>query len=706
MKKIYSFLAILLLFTTSCDNDEENEPFPITEKQSIKIEGVLTVPDNIPSSVIGQLEVFSGFYGSEIPESDMLGGRTKEDTSVTCELVTFLDAVQVHSVLNDGKPLFHSVSVDVREGQSVPIDAESTAISLIFMHKTLITTHPPTANRVIDKIRQSPTFPTLVEEVAQIQRRGHINSMSPSIDRSDLPSYNYVLVEALGQLTENFFIEQDGLEVINVDEANNEMSFQIKNYRKRYLSVYAETKKDGALTPSQISQDGTGLWTDSEFVTSGSFSWIEGLTTFSDQITQESPVFKVKIDGADMVYVNCYGLGFAENSFPNLSAEDFRKGTPAIAMTSVFDFGLPLFSLVTGLNGLPSSSDLRGRPNSDPLKKLLQGWTTEISTNTGFHTDLFNASANDDFSSIMKGVLNFTASYIGSEENTKLMYDLIKQRFKLDGNFSKNILGKSLSALGSVIKVSSLAEDGVNLAESIYAVGYSKWKTEFRIKVNGYEPPIPTEGLVAYYPFNGNAKDESGNGNDGTVNGNTAFTDGVFGSSISLGSSPLSNFEIPNSALYNLTDFSISLWVNINQFNTTGDRPFNTIISAASTSHDNHFLFLYSRNSLDFRTYFINAQVIPNRNTDYNIKPNQWSNLVIVRKGGNCSIYLNSVEILNYRPPFYILKPDRVILGQDLDCVTGCIEDNQSLKGKIDQLRIYNQALSPTEILALYNEQK
>ena len=32
-------------------------------------------------------------------------------------------------------------------------------------------------------------------------------------------------------------------------------------------------------------------------------------------------------------------------------------------------------------------------------------------------------------------------------------------------------------------------------------------------------------GLVAYYPFNGNANDESGNGNDGTVNGATLTTD-------------------------------------------------------------------------------------------------------------------------------------------------------------------------------------
>ena len=36
---------------------------------------------------------------------------------------------------------------------------------------------------------------------------------------------------------------------------------------------------------------------------------------------------------------------------------------------------------------------------------------------------------------------------------------------------------------------------------------------------------IPTEGLVAWYPFNGNANDESGNGNNGTVNGATLTTD-------------------------------------------------------------------------------------------------------------------------------------------------------------------------------------
>jgi hypothetical protein len=36
---------------------------------------------------------------------------------------------------------------------------------------------------------------------------------------------------------------------------------------------------------------------------------------------------------------------------------------------------------------------------------------------------------------------------------------------------------------------------------------------------------LPQSGLVAWYPFNGNANDESGNGNNGTVNGATLISD-------------------------------------------------------------------------------------------------------------------------------------------------------------------------------------
>ena len=36
-------------------------------------------------------------------------------------------------------------------------------------------------------------------------------------------------------------------------------------------------------------------------------------------------------------------------------------------------------------------------------------------------------------------------------------------------------------------------------------------------------PYLPTNGLVGYWPFNGNANDESGNGNHGMVFGNVNY---------------------------------------------------------------------------------------------------------------------------------------------------------------------------------------
>ena len=58
---------------------------------------------------------------------------------------------------------------------------------------------------------------------------------------------------------------------------------------------------------------------------------------------------------------------------------------------------------------------------------------------------------------------------------------------------------------------------------------------------------IPTDGLVAWYPFNGNANDESGNGNSGTVNGATLTTD-----------KDVNNYRI-SSLHINLNDYIVGL---------------------------------------------------------------------------------------------------------------------------------------------------
>ena len=83
-----------------------------------------------------------------------------------------------------------------------------------------------------------------------------------------------------------------------------------------------------------------------------------------------------------------------------------------------------------------------------------------------------------------------------------------------------------------------------------------------------------TNGLVAYYPFNGNANDASGNGNNGSlVGGDYRFLSdrlGFTNSSLWLNSTSIPAFylqgayvAVSESPAFNFTnDFTLSIWVN------------------------------------------------------------------------------------------------------------------------------------------------
>ena len=73
---------------------------------------------------------------------------------------------------------------------------------------------------------------------------------------------------------------------------------------------------------------------------------------------------------------------------------------------------------------------------------------------------------------------------------------------------------------------------------------------------------IPQNGLVAYYPFNGNANDESGNGNSGTVKGASLTTDRFGNSSSAFDFNGIDNMiEVPANNQFDFQNFTISTWI-------------------------------------------------------------------------------------------------------------------------------------------------
>jgi hypothetical protein len=96
---------------------------------------------------------------------------------------------------------------------------------------------------------------------------------------------------------------------------------------------------------------------------------------------------------------------------------------------------------------------------------------------------------------------------------------------------------------------------------------------------------VPTNGLVAYYPFNGNANDASGNANNGVVNGATLTTDrlGNVGKAYSFDGN--SNY-IETSINYSTKNFSIQFWIKPGAYRTYNGQIGGVALSTLNNGAD------------------------------------------------------------------------------------------------------------------------
>ena len=205
-------------------------------------------------------------------------------------------------------------------------------------------------------------------------------------------------------------------------------------------------------------------------------------------------------------------------------------------------------------------------------------------------------------------------------------------------------------------------------------------------------PNVPTTGLVGYWPFCGNANDESGNGNNGTVNGATLTTD-RFGNSISAYNfSGGSNVSVPMTfLLHNLPTRTFSCWFNANGAQNGGRIYETTYLNGGIAMSNGNFLDAWYYNGT-------NECNVTNINTG---NLNEWHNLVYVTDSntGLGSIYLDGVFI-NSRNGLPFTSPSNW-LNNFLRFGLGA--QGESFIGKIDDIGIWNRALTQQEITNLFN---
>lgn len=203
-----------------------------------------------------------------------------------------------------------------------------------------------------------------------------------------------------------------------------------------------------------------------------------------------------------------------------------------------------------------------------------------------------------------------------------------------------------------------------------------------------------TNGLVAYYPFNGNGNDASGHGNNLTVVGTGGFVSGNLGGAINFDGK--TNYCYTASRLVSSNPFTWSCWVKI----TSKTNPFICFMEQTTTSSQVSPFLSCSINTntstLTYSLYTYSGTAQNLTSTTNNLNTNQWVQLVGVSDAsGIKSIYVNG-----------LLEgtSSAQLFGQTLNHFSlGTFYGSPQYPYQLDEVRVYNRALSSSEVAQLYS---
>lgn len=209
-----------------------------------------------------------------------------------------------------------------------------------------------------------------------------------------------------------------------------------------------------------------------------------------------------------------------------------------------------------------------------------------------------------------------------------------------------------------------------------------------------------TDGLIAYYPFSGNANDESAFGHDGTVSGAALAAD-RFGSADSAfsfdGVDDAVRVRLPSAPVWHTlgspgVSYSVSAW-----FKTDVVQAQPMVIVEKS---DGFGIYPYTIWIIDGSVAFAIHNLAPSIQIGGSpVADNEWHHVVGIRDldAGRVSLYLDGLKIAE--------APDAGVTASNFD--DGIIGNGGNnfiqypFTGTIDEVRVYNRAISETEILQL-----
>ena len=217
---------------------------------------------------------------------------------------------------------------------------------------------------------------------------------------------------------------------------------------------------------------------------------------------------------------------------------------------------------------------------------------------------------------------------------------------------------------------------------------------------------VPTDGLVAYYPFNGNANDESGNGNHGTVNGATLTSDRdgnensayYFNVNASGGwGSAQNRITVSSPTISNENSFTISAWINLETKPSPFDNRPHTIMGrwdGNGVAVFRHQINYSGEISTNLRAG-TNSNIVEGGSVTYG----EWYHIVITYNGSILKQYINNQLTKQEQLDIDINTSSTDLTFGELHMANG---HWYLFSGEMDDLGYWNRALSEQEIQNLF----
>lgn len=208
---------------------------------------------------------------------------------------------------------------------------------------------------------------------------------------------------------------------------------------------------------------------------------------------------------------------------------------------------------------------------------------------------------------------------------------------------------------------------------------------------------LTAQSPVAYYSFTGSTADESGFNNNASLNGAQLTADRFGWANAAFSLDGIQAYlEAPNAAHLNSDHTTISFWVRVTALPGQGE----VFIMSHGGWQERWKISLPSHGKPVFTTNYANGISDLDSGDGNELQPGVWQHVAMVHDGETNKIYMNG-ELVNEKAVVGALNTTDYPLGMGYNPIDGGLFFN----GSLDEVAIFDEALSATEIVDLYNLQ-